>query len=65
MKLVHVTSGREIKVGSIVIAKGGKTARVVSIREPQKPNAKGKVFVEMVDGTRDGFTPDVFGAAFE
>ena len=65
MKLIEMESGNELKVGSVVCSVGGKLAEIVSLRPPQKPNAKGKVFVEFADGSRNGYTPDVFGAKFE
>lgn len=61
MKLIHLATKKEAKVGDLVKTRDGELAKLTYFTKPHKPSSEGKVSVEYSDGVRREYYVSVFG----
>lgn len=61
MKLIHVKTGKEAKVGDAVKSFRGREAKIVSFEKPHKPSSEGYVNVIDEDNNKLTYYAGVYG----
>lgn len=65
-KLINIETGKEIKVGDVVITFRGEFAELLSFTSPHKPSSTGRVYIQSFNNesslARREYFPSVIGA---